>query len=62
LHRQLLQEGMFEAYNHWIFTAAGNLAAFDNWTKTHTEAYNAFSGFQRGRVFKLPAGQYYQSN
>lgn len=62
LHRQLLQEGMFEAYNHWIFTAAGNLAAFDQWTKAHGDAYNAFSAFQRGRVFKLPSGQYYQGN
>lgn len=62
LHRQLLQQGMFEAYNHWIFTAAGNLAAFDAWTKTHAEAYNAFSKFQRSRVFKMAAGQYYQSN
>jgi hypothetical protein len=34
--RQLIREGMFEAYNQWLFTA-----------------------FQRNRVFKIPAGQFY---
>jgi tetratricopeptide (TPR) repeat protein len=59
--RQLLQEGMFEAYNQWLFGAVENLAAFDNWTKTHAEQYEAFNNFQRNRVFKMPTGQYYQS-
>jgi hypothetical protein len=59
--RQLLQEGMFEAYNQWLFGTIENLAAYDNWTKTHNEAYNAFSTFQKGRVFKVPSGQYYQA-
>jgi tetratricopeptide (TPR) repeat protein len=58
--RQLLQEGMFEAYNQWLFGTIENLAAYDNWTKTHTEAYSAFTGFQKGRIFKVPPGQYYQ--
>ena len=58
--RQLLQEGMFEAYNQWLFGTVENLAAYDNWTKTHTEAYASFSNFQKGRVFKVPSGQYYQ--
>ncbi len=58
--RQLLQEGMFEAYNQWLFGTVENLASYDNWTKTHTEAYTAFTGFQKGRIFKIPSGQYYQ--
>lgn len=58
--RQLLQEGMFEAYNQWLFGAVENLAAYDNWTKAHTEQYEAFNTFQRNRVFRMPAGQYYQ--
>lgn len=57
--RQLLQEGMFEAYNQWLFGPVDNLAAYDNWTKTHEEQYTAFSKFQQSRVFKMPAGQYY---
>ncbi|HSU26970.1 MAG TPA: hypothetical protein VLJ68_01205, partial [Chitinophagaceae bacterium] len=58
--RQLLQEGMFNAYNQWLFGTSENLAAYDNWTKTHTEEYSAFTAFQRTRIFKMPAGQYYQ--
>jgi hypothetical protein len=32
-HRQLLQEGMFDAYNQWLFGTTENLAVYDNWTK-----------------------------
>lgn len=60
--RQLLKEGMFEAYNEWIFGAAGNLPAFQTWTNTHADAYNHFINFQKGRIFKLPEGQYYQAS
>ncbi|MBL7730929.1 MAG: tetratricopeptide repeat protein [Chitinophagaceae bacterium] len=60
-HRQLLTEGMFDAYNHWLFGPVENLAAYDNWTKTHAEEFNAFTTFQRSRVFRMPAGQYYQA-
>ena len=58
-HRQLLQEGMFDAYNQWLFGPSENLAAYDNWTKTHASEYEAFANFQRSRVFKIPVGQYY---
>ena len=60
-HQQLLKSGMFDAYNQWIFGTAANLPAYENWTKTHQEEYNKFDYFQRNRVFKLPAGQYYQT-
>jgi tetratricopeptide (TPR) repeat protein len=60
--QQLIREGMFEAYNQWLFGPVENLAAYDNWTKTHAEQYTAFNNFQRSRVFKIPAGQYYQVN
>ena len=61
-HRQLLTEGMFDAYNQWLFGPVENLAAYDNWTKTHPDEYNAFNAFQRSRVFRMPPGQYYQAN
>jgi len=60
--RQLISEGMFDAYNQWLFGPTENLAAYDNWTKTHPEEYNGFSAFQKTRVFRMPAGQYYQAN
>jgi tetratricopeptide (TPR) repeat protein len=58
--RQLLQEGMFDAYNQWIFGTVQNLAAYQNWINTHSTEYDAFEHFQTGRIFKLPAGQYYK--
>jgi tetratricopeptide (TPR) repeat protein len=58
--RQLLQEGIFNAYNQWLFGTVENLATYDNWTKTHDEEYKNFTAFQKTRVFKMPAGQYYQ--
>jgi Tfp pilus assembly protein PilF len=57
--RQLIREGMFEAYNEWLFGPVENLANFDLWTKTNAEAYKKFSTFQHNRVFKMPAGQFY---
>ena len=58
--RQLLKEGMFDAYNQWIFGVAENLPAFQNWTNTHSDEYTRFTNFQKGRIFRLPEAQYYQ--
>ena len=60
--RQLIQEGMFDAYNQWLFGPSENLAAYDNWTKTHADQYELLNNFQRTRDFRMPAGQYYQVN
>jgi tetratricopeptide (TPR) repeat protein len=57
--QQLIRTGMFEAYNQWLFGPIENLAAFDQWTKTNAEAYKKFTTFQRGRIFKMPQGQFY---
>lgn len=62
LQRQLLQEGMFDAYNQWIFGIAQNLASYQTWTHTHSTEYGEFSHFQRGRIYKIPEGQYYKEN
>jgi tetratricopeptide (TPR) repeat protein len=58
--RQLLSEGMFTAYNQWLFGPIENLAAYENWAKTHQAEYNGFSAFQKTRVFRMSPGQYYQ--
>lgn len=60
--QQLLQDGLFDAYNQWLFGAVQDLAAYDNWTKTHADAYEKFTSFQKTRVFKMPRGQNYQTN
>ncbi|MBK7882915.1 MAG: hypothetical protein IPJ81_03110 [Chitinophagaceae bacterium] len=59
LQRQLLQEGMFDAYNQWIFGAAQNLSAYQNWINVHASEYNELSRFQKGRTFKISKGEYY---
>jgi tetratricopeptide (TPR) repeat protein len=59
--QQLLREGMFEAYNQWLFGTVENLPAYDAWTKTHSGEYNGFIAFQKSRVFRMPPGQYYQA-
>jgi tetratricopeptide (TPR) repeat protein len=59
LHRQLLQEGMFDAYNQWVFESVQNLAAYQNWTVLHAGEYNEFTRFQKSRLYKIPAGQYH---
>ncbi len=58
--QQLLQEGLFDAYNQWIFGSTENLPAFQNWTVAHKDDYTAFTNFQKGRIFKIPAGQGYK--
>ena len=58
--RQLLNGGMYDAYNEWLFGTAENLPAFQAWCNTHSDEYSRFVNFQKGRVFKLPEGQYYQ--
>ncbi|HYC40588.1 MAG TPA: tetratricopeptide repeat protein [Chitinophagaceae bacterium] len=60
--RQLLQEGMFEAYNQWLFGVHENLPAYDTWIRMHDEQYKNFVAFQKSRVFRMPAGQYYQDS
>jgi tetratricopeptide (TPR) repeat protein len=59
--RQLLKEGLFDAYNEWAFGASMSLTAFQNWTAQHPDDYNRFISFQKGRVFKVPAGQNYRN-
>lgn len=60
--RQLITEGMFDAYNQWLFGPVENLAAYDNWTKTHADEYSQFTTFQKSRVFRMPQGQYYNTD
>lgn len=57
--QQLLRNGMFEAYNQWLFGPVENLAQFEQWTRTNSETYKRFINFQKNRVFKIPNGQFY---
>lgn len=60
LHEMMLKDGLFNAYNQWIFGAAQNLAAFQSWVNAHPEEYASLTKFQRSTVFKMPENQYYK--
>ena len=60
-HQQLLREGLFPAYNQWIFGATENLMAYQNWTTVNAAEFGEFNNFQKGRIFRMPAGQYYRN-
>lgn len=56
--QQLMREGLFDAYNQWLFGPAHNLQAYQQWITTHKEPYEAFRQLQQSQVFKVPQGQY----
>jgi Tfp pilus assembly protein PilF len=56
----LVREGMFEAYNQWLFGAAANVVQYQQWTVANAKKNSDFSYYQKNRVFKMPAGQYYK--
>jgi hypothetical protein len=58
-HRQLLREGLFEAYNQWLFGAAADVLQYQNWVALHAGEMADLSSFQKNRVFRMPRGQYY---
>ena len=57
--RQLLQSGLFEAYDQWLFREVSDPQQFQDWTQSHAELYQKLKDFLFNRVFKVPAGQYY---
>ncbi|MCO6497326.1 MAG: hypothetical protein J5I50_06655 [Chitinophagaceae bacterium] len=60
IQKDLLEKGLFQVYNQWIFGAAQNLNAFQNWTTRHPEEYAAFNKYLQTRNLKIPANQYYK--
>ncbi len=60
LHWQhMIREGIFEAYNQWLFGAAFGEEAYQNWQNTHAEEAQKFKEFQQSRIYRQPVGQYY---
>ena len=58
--QQLLREGLFEAYNQWLFGAAQNLSSYQAWASLHAAEVAELNRFFSGRIFKIPKGQYYK--
>jgi hypothetical protein len=55
----LLREGLFEAYNQWLFGTVTDVATYQYWTRTHQEEYSRFSQYQQNKIFRMPTGQHY---
>lgn len=60
--RNLLKEGLFEAYTQWIFGPVSNQSAFKAWTNMHKTEYDAFIQYQRNHPLKPRADEYYNDN
>lgn len=56
---QLLREGLFDAYNEWMFGTIINKDRYDNWVYTHNDEAQDFTQYQRNVLFKMPSEQYY---
>ena len=62
-HQQyLLNQGLFEAYNYWLFNTAPSEESYQLWQKKHSKEAVGFKEFQQSRVFKIPSGEYYFSH
>ena len=55
----LLSQGLFEAYQYWMFQPSIPEDQYENWLKKHTKEMEGFKTFQGSRVFKVQVGQYY---
>lgn len=59
-HQYLLREGMFEAYNQWLFGPVSNIVLYKQWTINNPQKVSEFTEYQQNWVFKMPPGQYYK--
>jgi hypothetical protein len=58
--RQLLQNGLFEAYDQWLFLEGLNPEAFASWIQQYADEYARLREFLFNRIFKIPAGHYHR--
>lgn len=55
----LMREGMFEAYNQWIFGPGSDPNGFQLWINANKEQYGRYTDYQRNKLFRMPAQQNY---
>jgi hypothetical protein len=55
----LMREGMFDAYNQWLFGASTEPNAFQWWINNNKEQYGRYVDYQRNKLFRMPANQHY---
>lgn len=60
-HQQyLIKEGLFDAYNQWIFGEVSSKDDYLMWVNTHTKEQSFFKVYQQNKLYKQPAGEYYK--
>ena len=59
--QQMLKEGLFEAYNYWLFESAYDPIAYEQYVIMNKDKNNFFTKYQKNRVFKL-TNEEYQKN
>ncbi|HNF29039.1 MAG TPA: tetratricopeptide repeat protein [Chitinophagaceae bacterium] len=59
-YQHMLKEGIFDAYNQWLYGSVANADAYELWIKNNDKQAEAFKKFQNARVYKIPQGQYYK--
>lgn len=57
---QLLKEGLFEAYNQWVFGPATNLAQYKNWVKDNQQVMDRLIKYLNTSPLTPREGEYYQ--
>jgi tetratricopeptide (TPR) repeat protein len=55
----LLSQGLFEAYNYWLFSPVIGEDVYKIWLAKNAKEGGAFKNLQQNKLFKVPAGQYY---
>lgn len=58
--QQLIKEGIFDAYNQWLFGSIISPSGYELWQSQHEGEQAAFKKFQTGRIYKVPEGQFYK--
>ena len=56
----LIKEGLFDAYNQWVFGEASSTEEYQLWVNTHTKEQSFFKVYQQNKLYKQPTGEYYK--
>lgn len=58
--QQLLKEGLFEAYNQWVFGPATNLTRYKAWVEQHQAVMNRLIAYLNAHPLTPMEGEFYQ--
>ncbi len=59
--KKYVEEGLFDAYNQWVFASDNNMNAYQTWAKAHSKEVTELNRYLDAVIFKVPTGQYYHN-